>query len=299
MIIEEKIHIGISACCYGAKVRYNNKGWDKLVNMGREKGQFIFHPLCPEVMAGGGVPRPPIRIAGGSGAEVWENAASIVQGNGKNITQQMKKGALVCLDSLGESDVTAFIYMDGSPSCGVYRTTLKNKRLGKPPGVFGAKLLEAGYFLIPAADLDSPLKWWDWRRRLWAFHYVKHLSIPDSKALYDLWHLIKFLCQELDEPWARSVGKRLANEKITSESIETLRGEVLEVLRKPSDVRRIKNRLWKHYSFHRKKDALVNELVKAPSELRNLHELAEELMSMEWQSAQKGLLFGSTPVIYR
>lgn len=299
MIIEEKIHLGVSACCYGAKVRYNNKGWDKLEQIGREKGQFIFHPVCPEVMAGGGVPRPPIRIAGESGADVWDNNASVVQGNGRNITQQIKKGALVCLDSLKETDVTGFIYMDGSPSCGVYRTTLKNKRLGKPPGVFGAKLLEAGYFLIPAADLDSPLKWWDWRRRLWAFHYVKHVEINDAKALYELWHMMKFICQELDEPWARGVGKRLAEGGFSKEKVDILRHEILEVLRKPSDVRRIKNRLWKHYSFHRKKDGFEDEKIKQPTDLRNLHELAEELMRMEWQAAKHGIHFGSTPVIYR
>ena len=118
----------------------------------------------------------------------------------------------LCMDILRRSEVDAFIYMDGSPTCGVYRTTLKSTKRGHPPGIFGSLLLDQGYFLIPAADLQSPLRWWDWRRRLLAFYWLKNLQITGKAGLYDTWARLKFLFQELDNPWATQMGRRLADE---------------------------------------------------------------------------------------
>lgn len=59
VVIHDKITIGISACCMGSPVRYNNKGWDMLATLGREKQDFMWCPVCPETMSGLGVPRGP------------------------------------------------------------------------------------------------------------------------------------------------------------------------------------------------------------------------------------------------
>lgn len=125
-ILNEKIKIGISACCFAARVRYNWKGWDKIAPLEREKDDFTWMPVCPEVMSG------------------------------------------------------------------------LNKRLGKPPGTFGSLLLKENLFLIPAQDLESPIKWWDWRRRLHAFAWLKRKEIKNKKELYEIWHNFKFLCREIN-----------------------------------------------------------------------------------------------------
>jgi len=164
-LLAEKIKVGISACNFGAKVRWNRKGWDRIAPLEREKDNFIWTPICPEVNSGFGVTRPPIRLVGGNGDEVWTGEAGVKNRIGEDVTEQIRQGLQASLEILHRAGVEAFVFMEGSPTCGVYRTTLRNKRLGKPPGVFGSLLLREDYFLIPAEDLDSPIKWYNLRRR--------------------------------------------------------------------------------------------------------------------------------------
>ena len=46
-ILHRKIRVGISACAYGSKTRYNRKGWDLVSEFGRDMSNFIWCPLCP------------------------------------------------------------------------------------------------------------------------------------------------------------------------------------------------------------------------------------------------------------
>ncbi len=300
-ILTEKIHIGISACMYGCTFRYNAKGWDILKYFGREKNDFIWNPVCPEVMAGLGIPRDPIRVVGNSGEDVWKGNASIKNREGIDVTENIKESCLQALEMLKKAGVYIYIFMEGSPTCGVYRTTLKGNRLGKPPGVFGSLLLNEGFFLIPANDLQSPVKRWDWRRRLQAFVWVKSLDINSKEEFYEMWHIIKFLCQELDNERAREMGRYLANlpKGFDKNIFEGVRSEILEILRQPSTVRKIKQTLWKNYSFYRKKNGIELEDINEPTVPRNMTAIANELMKMEVQSYKDGKFFGSAPIIYR
>jgi len=301
VVISERIAIGISACCMGSPVRYNSKGFDLLENLGREKSDFRWCPVCPECMAGLGVPRAPIHLSGGDGSEVWSDEALVKNRLGEDVTGKLKEGSVDCMKALKRSGASAFVYMDGSPTCGVYRTTLKAQKRGSPPGVFGALLLENGYFLIPAADIQSPLKWWDWRRRLLAFHWLKNVRLEGKDDLYGVWHKLKFLCQELDETAAREMGRELAEmgKQSDEEFAEQFRKDVLNLLRKQSDARKIKSSLWKSYSFYRKAKGKRVEGINSPEFRRNITSIAKELILMERTSFEEGLMFGSSPVIYR
>lgn len=316
-ILEGTLKIGISACLYDCKFRYNGKGWNQVNFIGREKGEFTWYPVCVEVAAGFGVPREAIRITGGNGDQVWKGEASVKTSSGKDVSQTLMNSCDFAVDMLKREGVHAFIYMEGSPSCGVYRTTLKNKRLGKPPGVFGAKLLEEGFFLIPGQDLSSPVKWWDWRRRLMAFLWLKEQPLDSRKELFAVWHTIKFLCQELDESYSRAIGKAIAALgnggdldplKSVNEAGEVVyidepalykkwQVEWLMLLRQPSTIEKIKNRLWKHYSFTKKKTGVVIDDVMAPDGLRNVTHLAKELLLMERASRDSRYLFGASPIL--
>lgn len=299
-ILDKKIILGISSCMYGSKVRYNGKGWDMIGELKRERSSFIWVPICPEIMSGMGVPRTPISLSGGDGFDFWKGEAKIKNRFGKNVSDYIKEGAEDALKILKRSEVDAYIFMEGSPTCGVYRTSLKGKRLGNPPGIFGAKLLSEGYFLIPAQDLASPIKWWDWRRRLTAFVWLKNAEIIDSKSLYDMWHILKFLCQELDESFAREIGHQIAsfskNEPLTK--YNEIKVSLLNLLRKPTDIENIKHWLWKNYTYLRKHNGVeVNEVMKE-AELRSGTHLAEELIKIEIACKKTELLFGSSPIIY-
>lgn len=298
--IDRKIVFGISACMFGAKVRYNGKGWDMLGELKREKNSFVWAPVCPEVMSGLCVPRNPISLSGGNGSDFWNGESKIKDRMGINRSQMIKDGCKDALNILHRSKVDAYIFMEGSPTCGVYRTSLKGKRLGNPPGVFGARLLDEGHFLIPAQDLASPIRWWDWRRRLTAFVWLKSTVLSSNKDIYDMWHILKFLCQELDEDFARNIGYKFASlkEELTYQEIEDIRGEILNLLRKPTNIDSISHWLWKNYSYLKKHCDIDIPEVLNESDLRSGTHIALELLKVEIQSRKNHLLFGSSPIIY-
>lgn len=301
IIVTERIGIGMSACCMGCPVRYNNKGWDLTKNLGREKGDFRWYPVCPECMAGLSVPREPIHITGGDGFAVWNAEAQVKNKRGQNMTQLIKEGCLEALEVLKRGGVEAYVYMDGSPSCGVYRTTLKNTRTGNPPGVFGALLLNSGYFLIPASDLQSPLKWWDRRRRLMAFTWLKKTPIVSKSELFDVWNTLKFLCQELDDTWARKRGREIAvlSKELELTYIEQFKTETLELLRRPSTTVKITNSLWKNYVHYKKASGDIIPEIMSPENKRNITTIASELIKIERSSFENNKTFGTSPIIYR
>ncbi len=299
--LKEKPVIGISACGFNAPLRYNGRSMDFIKAIGREKGDFRWCPVCPETAAGLGVPRDPIHLVGQDGRAIWQGEGKIVSRNGHDVTAVMLAAAQESLATLRRAGAKVFIYMDGSPSCGVYRTTLRKRSRGKPPGVFGALLDDEGFFLIPALEMQSPLKWWDWRRRMLAYLWLQEVPLKTRGDLYEAWYRLKFLCQELDDPWAREQGRYLAALKgrLEPEVAEQFRREVGDVLRRPSTLKRITGSLWKNYSHHKKITGRPVPDIQDPSVLRNVTTIARELMIMEREATEEGILFGTAPVTLR
>jgi len=300
VLLTKKPMLGISACCMSCPVRYNGKGFDLLKNLGREKGDFSYCPVCPETLAGLGVMRDPIHLTGENGAAVLRGEGRVVSRGGRDVTAAVLEGSRAAMETLQRAGARAFIYMDGSPTCGVYRTTLKSQKRGKPPGVFGSMLDEAGFFLIPALDLQSPLRWWDWRRRLLAFQYLEDVPIETRGDLYAVWHRLKFLVQELDDPFARSLGHELAGiaKRPGDAYIAQFRRSVGDRLRRPSTAARITQSLWKNHVYYRRQTGKSIPEINSPEVLRNITAIARELTRMERASAESGILFGTAPVIY-
>ena len=300
-ILREKIKVGVSACNFGAKVRWNRKGWDRITPLEREKDNFVWTPICPEVNSGLGVTRQPIRLTGGTGNDLWAGQARVKNRGGADLTEQIKCGLSASLDILRQADVEAFVFMEGSPTCGVYRTTLKNNRLGKPPGAFGSLLLKENYFLIPAEDLDSPVKWWDWRRRLHAFVWLKRQELSSKKQLYDTWHILKFMCQEVSRQESDEIGRRLASMPRTFSRpfCEEWRCDVLALLRRPSTFKRIHSIMLKHYAHYRKHFGKSTADVKVPRSTDAKRVFVQQLHEMEKSALLHGYDFGGTPVLFR
>ena len=222
-------------------------------------------------------------------------------GKGQDVSGQIKTGAGHAMDIILQVDIDAFLFMEGSPTCGVYRTTLKDKRLGKPPGVFGARLLEENIFLIPVLDLESPWKWWDWQRRLHAFVWLRKKEIQTKKEIYDIWHHLKFICQEVDRPKANEIGQAMANmpKKLNKAFIESWRTSVLHLIRQPSHLRRIIASLTKHYAHYRKHFGYKVTEVDVPSTWEGKRKFVESLQKFERKAFDSGYLFAGHPVVYR
>jgi len=301
-VLREKLKVGVSACNFGAQVRWNHRGWDRIAPLGREKDCFIWTPVCPEVQAGLGVPRAPLRLTGDNGHQVWQGQARLKNRSGQDVTDKLKQGMTVAMDTLKAAGVEAFVFMEGSPSCGVYRTTLKNNRLGKPPGAFGSLLLQERLFLIPALDLQSPVKWWDWRRRLLAFAWLTRQQITSKKQIIDIWSKFKFVCQELDRAEAERIGHMVASmpKELDQQFIENWRDAVLMLLRRPSTIKRIYSMLQKHFAHYRKQ---LYGLKEAPSTIPDTQQgktrFINQLQKMEQQAYEAGLDFVASPVIFR
>lgn len=300
-IITEKIRIGLSECNFGSQVRWNHVGWDRVARLDREKNDYIWVPVCPEVLSGLGVPRIPIKLVAGTGDDLWQGNARMKNRLGRDVSDELKTGCLSALDILKRSAIDAFAFMEGSPSCGVYRTTLKDNRSGRPPGAFGSLLLKEDWFLFSALDLESPWKFWDIARRLHAFVWLKRLKINDKQSLYEAWHMLKFICQESDDKKARALGVTLANapKKLTQDFVNAWKKEALMLLRTPSSLPRIEANMTKHYAHYRKTFGLSVREVSVPQAEAGRHRFVEELKKLERKAFDQGYVFAGHPVIYR
>ncbi len=91
-----------------------------------------------------------------------------------------------------------------------------------------------------------------------AWLWLKDRPLATSRDLYDAWHALKFVVQEIDRPLADRIGRALAAlpKRPPAEQLEALRGEVLEALRRPSTLPRIRQAMWKTYAHAKKKGRL-------------------------------------------
>lgn len=306
-IITDKVAIGVSACVFNCPVRYNGRAFDALRVIGRERSDFSFTPVCPECLAGFGVPREPVHLTG-TGQEVLAGNARVLDRRGHDKTEQLVAGSEAAIGALERAGVEAFIAKEASPSCGLFKARVGKRRTEQSggSGVFGAMLLDRGWFLIPDEGLANPLLWWDWRRRLHAWLWLKRREIATSRDLYDAWHVLKFIVQETDRPAADEMGRALAAlpKSASAEQIGQLRLRMLEALRKPSSRARIRGALWKTYEHARKKGQFdgvdMHDLkMDSPDARANVTEIVREVTGLERISFENDLLFGTTPVLRR
>ncbi len=108
------LKIGISECLLGAEVRYDggHKRNSFVVDLLGEV--FAFVPVCPEVEAGMGVPREPVRLQALGGQTGMVGTES-----GTDHTESMSRFIAGKMAVLAEADLSGFILKSGSPSCGI------------------------------------------------------------------------------------------------------------------------------------------------------------------------------------
>jgi uncharacterized protein YbgA (DUF1722 family)/uncharacterized protein YbbK (DUF523 family) len=137
--------LGISACLVGQEVRYNG-GHKASAFCTQVLGQHVdFVPVCPEMAVGLGVPREPIRLVGDAAqprAVGSVNPSLDVTGPLTRYGEQMATAL---------SDVSGYIFMHKSPSCGLERV-----KVYRPDGVprpDGGRGLYAQAFCAARPDL--------------------------------------------------------------------------------------------------------------------------------------------------
>lgn len=140
--------VAISSCVAGIKCRYNASDNYRASVIMKANGNYI--SVCPETLAGLGVPRTACEIVGGSGEDVLEGTARIVDKDGIDITEIMLCGVEKALQICLENHITKAYLQSKSPTCGcgkIYDGSFTNT-LKSGNGVFTALLNKHGIDVV-------------------------------------------------------------------------------------------------------------------------------------------------------
>jgi uncharacterized protein YbbK (DUF523 family) len=136
----------VSACLLGENCKYNGgNNYDPNVVAFLEGKEVI--PVCPEVMAGLGIPRIPIEIVNGE----------LRDRNGKSVDEALRKAVAEVLKLVGEEQITCAVLKSRSPTCGVhqiYDGTFSGTLISGA-GSLAKALMETGLQVMDAEDLKS------------------------------------------------------------------------------------------------------------------------------------------------
>ena len=183
----EKIKVGISSCLLGEEVRYNGGHKHSRLCTDDLGEYFEYVSLCPEVSIGLGIPRKPIRLVGDP-----ENPRAVgVDDADFDVTDKLQSYAREQLPSL--ENLSGYIFMKGSPSCGVFRVKVYlengNPNQSAGMGIFAAAIKKA-YPLLPVEEAgriqDAVLRE-NFIVRVYAYDQWKNLvkeGLSASKIVY-------------------------------------------------------------------------------------------------------------------
>lgn len=127
----------VSACLTGLCTRYDGLSKPSPACLEYLSGRRWI-PVCPEQLGGLPTPRTAADLSGGDGYDVLGGKASVVDKQGKDVTQQFILGARQCLTIAQSQNVTTALLKARSPSCGLTPAT----------GVTAALLSENGIKVI-------------------------------------------------------------------------------------------------------------------------------------------------------
>ena len=133
----------VSACLLGENCKYNGgNNYSEAVEQ-FVKGREVI-AVCPECLAGLGVPREPIEIVDGV----------VRHKDGSSVDAQLRAAVEQILAQLEGQDIMCVILKSRSPTCGVkqvYDGTFSGK-LVDGMGVLAAALKEKGYTVVDSED---------------------------------------------------------------------------------------------------------------------------------------------------
>ncbi len=135
----------VSACLLGENCKYNggNNENERVKNFLRGKDII---PVCPEVLAGLGVPRVPIEIVDGV----------IYDKNGKCVDHVLREAVEKIVGVIDPDEIECAILKSRSPTCGVkevYDGSFSGK-LVKGMGTLAAALQAMGITVIDCEDVE-------------------------------------------------------------------------------------------------------------------------------------------------
>jgi len=119
-------------------------------------------PLCAEQLGGLPTPRPPVGFVGGTAEDLWTGSPGLrlVSPEGDDFTEQIMRGAWEVLRIAKLTGATRAILNNGSPTCGVTKTSVYdaegNLGSGEGCGVLSWLLKENGLEVISSDEWPTP-----------------------------------------------------------------------------------------------------------------------------------------------
>ena len=134
----------VSACLLGENCKYNGGN-----NYSEKVAAFVAGreviPVCPETLAGLGIPRTPIEIRGDQ----------VISKTGEDVTDSLIRAIKTILSQIADEDIQCAVLKSRSPTCGVkqvYDGTFTGTLIDGS-GVLAAALKMFGIPVIDAEDL--------------------------------------------------------------------------------------------------------------------------------------------------
>lgn len=137
---ERPIRVGVSSCLLGQQVRFDaGHKRDRFVT--DVLGPFVeWVPVCPEVEAGLGLPRPSMRLVREDG-----QVRMVETKSGRDHTRTLRRYAAARVRVLRALDLCGYVLKKDSPSCGMTRVKIyaKSGSERKGRGLFAEALMES------------------------------------------------------------------------------------------------------------------------------------------------------------
>ncbi|GAB6387522.1 YbgA family protein [Stutzerimonas marianensis] len=210
--VRAPIKVGISACLLGSPVRFNGGHKESRLCSETLARHFEFVPVCPEVAIGLGTPREPIRLVGDP---TQPRAVGSVRPD-LDVTDALHAYGERVADEL--RDISGYILMQKSPSCGMERVKVY-KDDGHPvkgggTGVFARALMQARPDLPVEEDgrLNDPVLRENFLTRIFA--YAEWHRLLDAgltrKALVEFHARYKYQLMATDPVQYKHLGRLVA-----------------------------------------------------------------------------------------
>lgn len=136
----------VSACLLGENCKYNGgNNLDPRVVAFAQGREVI--PVCPEVLAGLGIPRIPIEIRDGK----------VIRRDGAEVDEVIRAAVAQILEQMKNEDIECAVLKARSPTCGVnqvYDGSFTGK-LVDGAGILTQTLKNAGYIVIDNEELEE------------------------------------------------------------------------------------------------------------------------------------------------
>ncbi len=256
------IKIGVSSCLLGNKVRYNGgHAHDRFIT--GTLGEYVeFVPVCPEVECGLGTPRLTMHLKG----EV-DNPRLVTTKTGEDHTERMMSWTNKRLEELANEGLCGFIFKKDSPSSGMMRVKVFNKK-GQPVkqgrGIFAGMFMQR-FPLIPVEEdgrLNDPKLRENFIEQIFALKRWRDTMAKGKTRgnLVEFHTRNKMLIRSHSENHYRSMGKLVAAAKSMSPSALFDRYEeiLIGALRLKSTVAKHTN-VMMHMLGYFKKDLTADE----------------------------------------